>query len=114
MLVVGKPEMVSSRSTSHQRTLAILVTTSRYPEYIVQIAKTAHEKGISIYVHYSGQGVILAEGNHPRQLDGIAAISICRDSCDEMGLTENPYASCFVPSDRMIELIQTCTRIVVF
>ena len=107
-------EPTDSISHLEKRTLAILVNTSRYPTYVSQIAKTAHQKGISVHVHYSGRGVLLAKGSHARQLENIAEISICRDSCAEMGLVEDPEGTCFVSPDRLIELLQSCTRTVVF
>jgi len=101
------------RSINEGRTLAILVNTCNFPEHIFRLARAAHEKGIFVHVHFSGRGVLLADGKQAGRLKKIAEISVCRDSCEEMGLAEAPGTGCLVSPDRLIGLIQNCTRHVV-
>lgn len=63
----GGPEM------NHR--LGILVNTDRHPDYVLQLARAARERGKAVFVHFTGAGLRLADGAFLEALAGLAALS---------------------------------------
>jgi len=98
--------------------LAILVTSSLHPEYVLMLARAAYDKGKSVRVHFSGQGVKLAVRSLLTELSSTAEVSVCRESLEasdndlleEVGIPPELFA----PYSRLAELVEDCDRHVVF
>jgi hypothetical protein len=98
------------------QSLAILVTTSRHPDYVVQLAGAARQKGKAVRVHFAGQGVRLADETMLSALAGEAEVSVCAESAREHRWPGGGMACTAVlgPASRMAELIRSSDRYVVF
>lgn len=70
-------------------TLGILLITESHAAYAGEIARAAHDKGHSVRIHLTGQGVKVAGSTALEHLDTWAKITICRYSAEEMGLAED-------------------------
>jgi hypothetical protein len=100
------------------KSLAILVTSSLHPEYVLMLARAASDKGKSVRIHFSGQGVKLAVRSLLTELSSTAKVSVCREGLEDSDndlLEEGGIPpELFAPCSRLAELVENCDRYVVF
>ncbi len=61
-------------------TLGILVNTDKHFDYVFQLAKAAHGKGIETRIFFTGQGVLLTQRQEFKRLVGLARLTVCEVS----------------------------------
>jgi hypothetical protein len=96
-----------------KQTLAILVNSYDHPDYVVQLARAAFERGKIVKIHFFGPGVRLADPTRTAELDRVAELSVCHDSLLEFGGPSGLEASLLEPPTKMVELMRNCSRYVV-
>jgi hypothetical protein len=87
--------------------LGILVSSDRHPEYVVQLARAARERGKSVFVHFTGSGLRLADGAFLAALAGLATLS-----ADEEGMRAG--AAFALSCVGLPDFFRGCDRCVVF
>lgn len=95
------------------KTLGIVITTDRYPQYIDSMVRAAHAKGVTVHVHLTGVGVRLIQYLAFDALSELAQITICRRSADTEQLSvqlQMRYAQMLTAADEMLRLINECDR----
>ena len=98
------------------KTLGILITSDRYPQYIVPMVRAAHARGLAVHLHLTGCGVRLIQSIDLDTLTELARITICRDSAASHRMTDRlagRYARLLTRADEMVRLIHGCDRHVV-
>jgi len=90
--------------------LGILVYSDRHPEYVLQLARAAKERGKQVCIHFTGAGLQLASGPLLEALAGLARISLEQAA---------PAEAAPVDSDAMrripvLQFFEACDRTVVF
>lgn len=91
------------------QSLAILVTSSRHPDYVRQLARAACQKGKSVKVHFAGDGVALATARMRESLAAWAEVTVC-----PTGPGPEDAGDARTDPSRLAELIAGCDRYVVF
>lgn len=66
--------------------LGILVSTDKYLDHVVNLAKAAHGKGKAVSVFFTGRGVLLTMQPQFKELVGKAKLSVCDVSFRANGL----------------------------
>jgi predicted peroxiredoxin len=95
------------------KTLGIFITSDRYPEYALSLARAASDQGLMVRIHFTGSGVRLVRHNYFDQLTAFAEISVCRESAAIFQVDHqlaNERRRALVPSRRMAQIIRTCDR----
>lgn len=97
--------------------LAVLVVSDRFPEYVSALSEAAHRKGKSVRIHFYGKGVLLAKDTFLRRLEKWAQVTVCRESIVEW----RPKGAAPALDDRfltaashMAQVVRYCDRHVVF
>jgi phosphoribosylcarboxyaminoimidazole (NCAIR) mutase len=96
--------------------LGLLLTSDRYPHYVIHLARAAHAKGLSVHIYITGTAVKLIR--HPEFIDlhKMVKISVGSEAAadfpamDHVSKTLTPFA---VSSEQMCGFIQECDRYVV-
>jgi hypothetical protein len=96
-----------------KQTLAILVNSCEHPDYVVQLAHAAFDRGKAVKVHFFGAGVLLAESTRVDDLDRVAELSVCRDSFFEFGGPPGLEDALLTSPVRMVDLMRNSNRYVV-
>ena len=100
--------------------LAILVSTDRHLDYVVQITAAAHEKGKKVSLFFTGRGVLLTLAPEFKALAGMAELAICDISFRSYGLhgRENEIPGLdrrdFVSQSRNAQMLCQADRYLVF
>ena len=100
--------------------LGILVSSDKYLDCVINLAKAAHEKGKEVEIFFSGRGVLLTMAPGFKQLVGKAKLSICDVSFRSNGLhgreEEVPGVEFkdFATQARNAEMVSRVGRYVVF
>jgi hypothetical protein len=97
-----------------EQSLAILVTSSRHPEYVRQLARSARQAGKAVKVHFAGTGVHLATSRMLAYLAGWAEVTVCMDSAADEAASRLKSDGLLAPASRLVELVGGCDRYVVF
>ena len=98
------------------KTLGILITSDRYPQYIGPMVRAAHAKGLAVHMHLTGPGVRLIKSIDLDTLTELARITICRYSTDVHQVTDRlrkRYEQMMTRTEEMMRLIDNCDRHVV-
>jgi hypothetical protein len=98
------------------KTLGLLVTSDRFPDYVVHMVRAAHAKGLLVRIHMTGSAVRLMHHPEVAALAPIANISICRRSAADYQVTDHGGASggsFRLFSDQIARFIEGCDRHVV-
>ena len=74
------------KSAGPEQRLAILVSSDRYLDHVVNLTSAAHAKGKQVVIFFSGQGVLLTLQPGFKELVGKAYLSICDASFRAHGL----------------------------
>jgi hypothetical protein len=90
--------------------LGILVHSDRHPEFVLQLARAAKERGKQVCIHFTGPGLQLAAGPLIEALAGLARISVEQKAPAEAGFVDS-VAMHRIP---MSEFFKACDRTVVF
>jgi len=97
--------------------LGILVCTNKHLDYVIALTTAAHDKGKSVQIFFTGQGVLLTQKPEFGQLEGKAKLSVCDVSYRAKGLSGDVPGvgfKDFATQARNAEMIESCDRYVVF
>jgi len=97
--------------------LGIMVGSDQYLAYVLNLTDAAHEKGTSIEIFFTGNGVKLTQEPEFKNLVGKAKLSVCDVSFRSFGFTgEVPGVGFkdFATQARNAEMINSCARYLVF
>lgn len=97
--------------------LGILVSSDKHLEKVIALTAAAHEKGKSVQIFFTGQGVLLTQKQEFEQLVGKAKLSVCDVSfrANELeGDVPGVGFKDFATQARNAEMIAECDRYVVF
>lgn len=81
--------MVNSKKSTqerHTRTLAIMVSSDRHLDHVINLTAAAHAKGKQVSLFFTGKGVLLTMEPAFGQLAGKASVNICDASFRANGL----------------------------
>jgi hypothetical protein len=90
--------------------LGILVYSDHHPEYVLQLALAAKERGKQVCIHFTGAGLQLAAGPLLEALAGLARITLEKGAPAEAA-SGAPGAMRRIP---VLEFFEACDRTVVF
>jgi predicted peroxiredoxin len=97
--------------------LGILVSSDKHLDYVIALTTAAHEKGKSVQIFFTGQGVLVTQEPEFEQLAGKAKLSVCDVSFRANGLSGDVPGvgfKDFATQARNAEMIESCDRYVVF
>lgn len=99
-------------------TLGILVSTDKHFSHLLNIVRTARQKGKNVLIFFTGPGVLLTQTPGFRDLKPLAEISLCRVSFESFGLDEKMKAAglsetSFAGQARHRDMIDRCDRYLV-
>ncbi len=99
-----------------EKTLGILVSSSRHLENIIKLCNAAKKRGIEVTLFFTHKGTLLTQDPRFSELDGLK-ISACKIGFESLGLKppvsgieEKGYSTQAMHA----ELINNCERYVVF
>jgi hypothetical protein len=92
--------------------LGILVNTNRHPEYVRELASAAKRLRKDVHVHFSGDGLQLADHPALAGLERIAAVTRSADS--RPGAVKSQSAGTGWDIIGLGQFFKTCDRCVVF
>lgn len=70
-----------------EHTLGVLVSSDKHFEYLFNLVKAASNKGKSVTVFFTGQGVLLTQNNNFKELSSYASLKVCDVSYRANNLT---------------------------
>ncbi len=99
-----------------EKSLGILVSSSRHLEKIIRLCNAAQKRGIEVTLFFTHKGTLLTQDPRFSELDGLK-ISVCKIGLESLGL--KPPVSGIEEKDYSTqamhaELINNCERYVVF
>ena len=97
--------------------LGISVGTDKHPDYVINLAEAAQDKGKEVEIFFSGQGVMLTQSADFEKLVGKARLSVCDVSFRANGLEGDVPGvgfKDFATQARNAEMIGNVDRYVVF
>lgn len=97
--------------------LGIMVGSDKYLAHVVRLTDAAHEKGKTIEIFFTGNGVKLTQKPEFEQLVGKAKLSVCDVSFRAFGFSgavPGVGFKDFATQARNAEMINSCDRYVVF
>jgi predicted peroxiredoxin len=97
--------------------LGILVSSTKYLDYVIALTKAAHDKGKNVRIFFTGKGVLLTQKPEFEQLVGKAKLSVCDVSFRANNLSGDVPGvgfKDFATQARNAEMIEWCDRYVVF
>jgi len=97
--------------------LGILVGSDKYLDYLVHLTEAAHEKGKTIEIFFTGNGVKLTQAPDFEKLVGKARLSVCDVSFRAFGFEGDVPGvgfKDFATQARNAEMVNSCDRYLVF
>ncbi|WP_035244011.1 DsrE family protein [Desulfonatronovibrio hydrogenovorans] len=97
--------------------LGILVKDDKYLDQVVNLTRTAHQKGIEVRIFFTGKGVLLTQKADFEALVGKARLSVCDVSFRGFGLSADVPGlnfKDFATQAKNAEMVDECDRYVVF
>ena len=94
-------------------TLGILIITDSHAKYVREIVHAAHHKGHLVRIHLTGSGVKVAGSTAFEPVGAWAKITICRQSAEKLGLTEDlerRYPHILTDDESIADVILGCDR----
>ena len=97
--------------------LGIFVSTDKHLDHIINLVNAATEKGKSVEIFFTGNGVLLTQAPDFAKLVGKAKMTLCDVSFRALGLKGDVPGfgfKDFATQAKNAELIEKCDRYVVF
>jgi predicted peroxiredoxin len=97
--------------------LGILVSSDKHLDYVVSLTAAAHEKGKSVHIFFTGDGVRLTRTSKFQELVGKAKISLCDVSYRALGFEGDIPGlgfKDFATQAKNAEMVKECDGYVVF
>jgi predicted peroxiredoxin len=97
--------------------LGVLVSSNKHLDYVIALTTATYNKGKSVQIFFTGQGVLLTQKPEFKQLVGKAKLSVCDVSFRANGLSGDVPGIGFkdyATQARNAEMIESCDRYVVF
>jgi len=95
------------------KTLGIFVTSDRFPDYALLLARAAIERGLRVWIHLSGSAVRLIGRAEFKTLAAADQVKICRRSAALFEMEERleiQRPDLLVPPQQMGRMIAMCDR----
>jgi len=96
--------------------LGILVNSNSHFDYVVALARAAHDKGKDVHIHLTQQGVFLMRESVLNDLTRLVRVTVCGESVKAFGLGAEIGSGkkILAQSCRLEEILSDCDRCVVF
>ena len=95
------------------KTLGIFVTSDRFPDYALLLARAAIERGLRVWIHLSGSAVRLMRLAEFEAMAASEQVWICRRSAAQFQVEEHLQTQRpdrLVPPEQMGRMIAMCDR----
>ena len=103
--------------TNTKQILGIIVNSSRYFDFVANLAEAAAGSGKAVHIHLLGAGCGFALTDACRRLSRQARITVCSQSAAKMAPVigcGDMNELCLVPPQELTRLLKQCDRHVVF
>ena len=95
------------------KNLGIFITSDRFSDYAVPLARAARKRGLMVRIHLTGPGVHLVRDAGFEELTVLGSVSICRESAAKFLVIdhiENLPPGLLVPPHHLAWILRKCYR----